>query len=116
MVRHCPFLFHLWLLSSVEQGQGTYPLPEAQLDRFLLRIQLDYPELEDERNILNTYKQAGNSSEAILSQETVLELQQEVSNIHIADDVKDYLLSIVHASRNHPESDLEQVRERHLHG
>lgn len=89
--------------NPVEQGQGTYPLPEAQLDRFLLRIQLDYPELEDERNILNTYKQAGNSSEAILNQDTVLELQQEVSNIHIADDVKDYLLSIVHASRNHPE-------------
>jgi len=89
--------------NPVEQGQGTYPLPEAQLDRFLLRIQLGYPELEDERNILNTHKQAGNSSEAILDQETVLELQQEVSSIHIADDVKDYLLSIVHASRNHPE-------------
>lgn len=89
--------------NPVEQGQGTYPLPEAQLDRFLLRIQLDYPELEDERNILNTYKQAGNSSEAILSPEIVLQLQQEVKSIHIADDVKDYLLSIVHASRNHPE-------------
>ncbi|MEC0302251.1 AAA family ATPase [Terribacillus saccharophilus] len=90
-------------LNPVEQGQGTYPLPEAQLDRFLMRIQLGYPELEDERNILNTYKQAGDSSEAILDQETVLQLQQEVSSIHIADNVKDYLLSIVHASRNHPE-------------
>ncbi|PAD34919.1 magnesium chelatase [Terribacillus saccharophilus] len=89
--------------NPVEQGQGTYPLPEAQLDRFLLRIQLDYPELEDERNILNTYKQVGISNEAILNPETVLQLQQEVNSIHITDDVKDYLLSIIHASRNHPE-------------
>lgn len=81
---------------------GTYPLPESQLDRFLMRISLGYPDAASERNLL---KNAGgrsmlNSIESIINAHDLMELQQAASEIHVSDDLLDYLQSLLKASRN----------------
>ncbi len=83
--------------------QGTYPLPESQLDRFLMRIGIGYPAEEDEKRIL-----AGQGGAPIvdlrpaLSVEEVLLLQDEATRVRVSEPVTDYLLAIVRATRSHP--------------
>ena len=84
--------------------EGTYTLPEAQLDRFLLKVRVDYPTIEEERLVLDRMA----TSRPNLEVEPVIAIQQIansrslVNDIHMDDKVKDYIVSIIHASR-HPE-------------
>ena len=84
--------------------EGTYTLPEAQLDRFLLKVRVDYPTVEEERLVLDRMA----TSRPNLEVEPVIAIQQIansrslVNDIHMDDKVKDYIVSIIHASR-HPE-------------
>jgi MoxR-like ATPase len=82
--------------------EGVYPLPEAQLDRFLVRLQLGYPSRMDEVEILRRRMQRATEEiqlEPVASGETVLELQKTVETIHVDDDVLGYVTDIVQATR-----------------
>ena len=94
--------------NPVESNYGTFPLPEAQLDRFLFKIDLGYPSNEEERRILHTYRLNDPYDEisASLTLETIREMQKAIKNITLSDAVTDYLLGLVHASRTHTDVEL----------
>ncbi len=80
--------------------EGTYTLPESQLDRFLLRISMGYPAREDERRVLSTHR-SGEPVESlapVLSGEQILQLQQIVRDVAVDDTIADYMLDIVEAT------------------
>lgn len=84
---------------------GTFPLPEAQLDRFLFKIRLGYPSFSEEMEILNRMEKTHPLEKIapVLSPRDVLEMQQEVAAVYVDELVKTYILNIVHATRNHPD-------------
>ena len=83
--------------------EGTFPLPEAQLDRFLLRLRLGYPELEDEIAILERqqYKHPIIELEQVVSEDELIQAQEEIKQIYIAPPVKRYIVELVRQSRQH---------------
>ncbi len=83
---------------------GTFPLPEAQLDRFLLKLSLGYPELKDEMMILHTRKIADplDSITPICSAEDIVACINAVKEVHIDPAIYKYIVEIVSATRNHP--------------
>lgn len=84
--------------------EGTYPLPEAQLDRFLLKILMDYPTFEDENEIVNRYtKNITPSVRSVVSKTEVLELQKLTRDVPIAEDIKIRAIRIVGATRGKSE-------------
>jgi len=94
--------------NPIEQ-EGTYPLPEAQLDRFLLKIRIDYPSLQEEEVLLKqvTSSKVGESLDvsavkSLLKAEQVLILQKIVANLQVDDRVYDYVVKIVRSTRNWP--------------
>lgn len=94
--------------NPVESHSGTFPLPEAQLDRFLFQVSIDYPTKEEEKAILETYqkKDPFDELESILEVDYILSLQEQIKSIIISDVVKDYLLNVVQISRNHPDIEV----------
>jgi len=85
--------------------EGTFPLPEAQLDRFLLRLSLGYPSTADEINILDRQQFAHpvNSLEQVVGVEELLAAQEAVRAIHVDPLIKTYLVDIVTQTRKHPD-------------
>ena len=82
--------------------QGTHPLPESQMDRFLLRIRIGYPDEDHERKILRGAGAALlDRLPCVLSGDTVLALQAEVETIRVEDSLLGYVMAIVQATRNH---------------
>jgi MoxR-like ATPase len=83
--------------------EGTFPLPEAQLDRFLMQIRLGYPSLEEEEEILLRYEQGDPLTDLapVVDQEQVLALRQAVRGVHVNQDVRRYMLEVVRATRTH---------------
>jgi MoxR-like ATPase len=83
--------------------EGTYPLPEAQLDRFLLRLRVGYPEREDEWGILERRLQRGADEvelQAVVDRPALLELQGAVEEVHVSESVGRYIVDIVAATRS----------------
>jgi MoxR-like ATPase len=80
---------------------GTFPLPESQLDRFLMRLRIGYPSVEEERKVLNRpyALHPADILAPVLSTQDVLELQRRIEHVHMDDSVSEYLLAIVHATR-----------------
>jgi MoxR-like ATPase len=88
--------------------EGTYPLPESQLDRFLMRLRIGYPERDAEKRILTGHR-AGEPVEhlqAVLSAEEVVALQRTVRQVRIEESLTDYLLDLIAATRFHPDIHL----------
>ncbi len=90
--------------NPIEQ-EGTYKLPEAQLDRFLFKINLTYPELEEEKAILRRFKsdfrqKQTQEVQAVLKAADIKECQSLVEQVHIKDELLDYIADIVHHTRN----------------
>jgi MoxR-like ATPase len=85
--------------------EGTFPLPEAQLDRFLMRLELGYPSLEDEMNILDRqqYKHPILSLQQVVSSQELEEAQEEIKKVYVAPAVKKYMVEIVRQTRQHPD-------------
>ena len=81
---------------------GTYPLPEAQLDRFLVRLAIGYPAVEVEIDILKSHAhdEPLERIKPVLQLEQVRQIQKEVTDIHIDDSILEYIVEIVHATRN----------------
>ena len=82
---------------------GTFPLPESQLDRFLMRLDLGYPSAAAERELLNAAdrRELLHDTQALLDPNELLRLQSQVSRIHASPALIDYLLALLHASRQH---------------
>jgi len=85
--------------------EGTFPLPEAQLDRFFMRLQLGYPRVKEEIRILDAQRLAHpvDHLAQVMSQEELLAAQNVVRDIHLSDGVKAYLVNVVSATRSHPD-------------
>jgi MoxR-like ATPase len=83
---------------------GTFPLPEAQLDRFLLRLRMGYPDPASEREILrlNGRRETPASLAPVLHAQEVVELQNLVHDVRVHEDIVDYIMRIVEATRDHP--------------
>jgi MoxR-like ATPase len=91
--------------------EGTFPLPEAQLDRFLMRVSLGYPSEDDERAILRRFREVSSAAalervEPVVSGEDLLTLQAASRGVHVSEPVEGYLLSVVRATRGHEALDL----------
>lgn len=113
-----PELFLVMATQNPLEQEGTYPLPEAQLDRFLLHVNVDYPGVEAEQKILqlvrNEFKQQSNiEAPAPITQSNLFEARQEVLNLHMTDAVEQYIVQLIIATRQ-PEaysSELAQLLE-----
>ena len=88
--------------------EGTFPLPEAQIDRFLLRVSLGYPSQEEENLILERFKVDDPLPElqAVVTPEEILALHAQRKAIRVEDSVRDYVVRVARATREHPEIDL----------
>ncbi|MFC1908278.1 AAA family ATPase [Chloroflexota bacterium] len=83
--------------------EGTFPLPEAQLDRFLLNIKMGYPTREDDHLILARFRETDplETLTPVVTADELLQLQLECRKIHVATDVEDYIINLIHATRKH---------------
>ncbi len=83
--------------------RGTYPLPEAQLDRFLLRLRMGYPTPAEERTVLERHAQGPplRVVQPVVSREDVLQMQAQVREVHLDPSLQDYLIALVGATRGH---------------
>lgn len=92
--------------NPIEQ-EGTYRLPEAQLDRFLFKIAVNYPNLEEEKEILNGSLNRANKKveavDSVLSREDLLKHRAMIDEVHVDEKLVDYIARIVHSTRDHPD-------------
>mgnify|MGYP001544819411 CR=1 FL=1 len=100
-------LFLVMATQNPIEQEGTYPLPEAQLDRFLLHVQVGYPNAQEERSILvlNRDEAKANVRDAFqppeqLSVASVMQARQHILRLHLADELEEYIVNIVLATRN----------------
>jgi MoxR-like ATPase len=83
------------------EHHGTYPLPESQLDRFLMRLRIGYPDTASERDILRNFSEPRGAIEPVLSTEEILQLQAMVHRVTVDESLVDYMLAIVEKTRAH---------------
>jgi len=105
-VRHpLPDPFMVLATQNPIEYEGTFPLPEAQLDRFLLRVSLGYPALWDEIDVLNQqqFRHPVETLEPVVTAEALLEAQEAIKAVHVSTPVKEYLVRLVHRTRDHPD-------------
>lgn len=103
-----PFLV-LATQNPIEQ-EGTYPLPEAQTDRFMLKVRITYPRPQDERKVLDmALDGATRPIQPVLTAEEIFAMQEAVRMIYVDDQIKDYILSIVSATRDPKSYKLEKL-------
>jgi len=106
-----PQLFMVMATQNPIEQEGTYPLPEAQLDRFLMHVTIDYPEADSEKAILTLARDEALNGESAgentdsgsftrISQQNIFAARQEVLQLYMADDLEEYLLHMVLATRN----------------
>ncbi len=94
--------------NPIESQQGTFPLPEAQLDRFFLKIDSGYPSFQEEKQMIkahrneNPYVKLGE----VLTAEEIVTMQKAVRHIMMSPEVEDYLLNIIHRTRNHQDIEV----------
>jgi MoxR-like ATPase len=102
VTRRMPRPFLVLATQNPIEYEGTFPLPEAQLDRFLLRLRLGYPTLEEEKLVVQRAKQPPlEELGQVLTDADVVQLQHQVKDIHVDDSVQEYMVRIVQATRDH---------------
>jgi MoxR-like ATPase len=84
--------------NPIEQ-EGTYQLPEAQLDRFMMKINVDYPDFQAEKSILDLKRNSLDGLEPLLSTDDILGIQEVVESIYVDEKIKDMVVRMVHATR-----------------
>ena len=97
--------------NPVEQ-EGTYPLPEAQVDRFMLKVMIDYPKKEEEKlimrhNLAKEFPQAKN----ILKTESIISAREVVKEVYMDEKIEQYILDIIFATRNPEKNGLEKIKD-----
>ena len=107
--RPLPAGFTVFATQNPVEYEGTYPLPEAQLDRFLLKIVIGYPGAEAERAILDRYVDGFSADRAdtygikpVLSSGELIRLREAVATVHVEPNVRDYVTRIVRSTREEP--------------
>ena len=102
-----PKLFLVMATQNPIEQEGTYPLPEAQLDRFLMHVTVDYPSVNQEQSILRLVRgehleemQDIEKPMAKVTQQDIFEARQEVINLHMSDEIERYIVELVLATRN----------------
>jgi MoxR-like ATPase len=100
-------LFMVMATQNPIEQEGTYPLPEAQLDRFLLHVQVGYPSTDDERRILVLNRDEAKQGERdafqppeCLPKDSIMRARQEILNLHLAPELEEYIINVVVATRN----------------
>ncbi len=86
--------------NPIEQ-EGTYPLPEAQVDRFLIKLKMGYPVAADEKRMLGTYDRPPPPVRAVVGPKDVLEMQALAQEVYVAEELLDYVLALVAFTRSH---------------
>jgi MoxR-like ATPase len=94
-----PDPFFVMATQNPLEHEGTYPLPEAQLDRFLCKILVDYPSAQEEKDILDVVSDAAPSIKKMLSIKELHTLQDASKKIAISNDVKQYIVDLVQKTR-----------------
>jgi MoxR-like ATPase len=84
------------------EHEGTYPLPEAQVDRFLLKLLMGYPNADDEKQILRRYSRPTPEVRVVLDPTRILELQALAQRVHIDEELLDFILGLARFTREHP--------------
>ena len=104
-----PFLV-LATQNPLEQ-EGTYPLPEAQVDRFMFKLLVNYPNIDSEKILmrLNTSTSKKNDVKAVIKPEKIIEAQNTISEIYVDEKVEDYILNLIFATRNPLKYDLKDL-------
>lgn len=108
-----PCLFMVLATQNPIEHEGTYPLPEAQVDRFLMKLSIDYPSDEVEREIIRLVREEeapSASSLAPLPQALILEAREQVRQVYVSDAIDDYIVALVMATRD-PRRISEQLVE-----
>jgi len=113
-----PRLFLVMATQNPIEQEGTYPLPEAQLDRFIMHIHIDYPDARAEKRILQLNRSESleqldlppSARQATLSQQDIFQARKEILKLHMSDEVENYLVSIVLASRQPQQYDDDLAR------
>ncbi|MBK6564843.1 MAG: MoxR family ATPase [Saprospiraceae bacterium] len=106
-----PFLV-LATQNPIEQ-EGTYPLPEAQVDRFMFKIHLNYPEREEERDIIRKFI-SGETTQTInpvVSIQTIIKARESVKKIYMDEKIENYILDLVFATRNPEKYNIKEVKD-----
>ena len=100
-------LFMVMATQNPIEQEGTYPLPEAQLDRFLLHVEVSYPTIEDERRILVLNRDEARAGERdpfqppeLLSVESIMQARQDILRLHLAEELEAYIVNLVVATRD----------------
>jgi MoxR-like ATPase len=103
-----PRPFMVLATQNPAEHHGTYPLPESQLDRFLMKIEVGYPDESAEKEILKRFTNGNHkgSIEPVLTPADVIELQDESRKVHIDEEIVDYMLYIVNSTRKHQDIEL----------
>lgn len=102
----CPFM--IIATQNPVELQGTFPLPEAQLDRFLLRVRLGYPNATEESNILSRFEEANplDNLPAVINSADLIEIQKLCRKVHINDSLRNYIVAICRATRSYSGMEL----------
>jgi MoxR-like ATPase len=102
-----PPLFMVMATQNPIEQEGTYPLPEAQLDRFLLHIRVGYPSIEDERKILILNRDEAKSGvrdafapPQLMAETDIMEARQQILRLHLSEELEKYIVNVVVATRN----------------
>jgi MoxR-like ATPase len=92
------------------EHEGTYPLPEAQVDRFFMKVQVTYPEFEHEKEIIDRMTSGAEiKTKEVLSSQAILKAQSAVDDIHVSEHLKDYVVHLVSATRKPTNYHLEKL-------
>ncbi len=83
------------------EQEGVYPLPEAQVDRFLMKLRIGYPSARDESRMLQTYDQPVPEVDAVLDPTSILNLRLHVERVHVAPELRDYIVELTRHTRRH---------------
>lgn len=96
--------------NPIEQ-EGTYPLPEAQIDRFMLKLIVDYPKLDEEKDILNREAKTVDSKniKAVVDPQKILQAQKVINDIYVDEKIADYVLKLVFATRDPKNYNLDDL-------
>lgn len=105
VTRPLPRPFLVLATQNPVEYEGTFPLPEAQLDRFLLRLNLGYPAQEEERQIIKNQRHSHpiETLAPVVEGQELLSLSQQVTQVHVDESLEGYILALVQATRTHPD-------------
>ena len=104
-----PFLV-LATQNPIEQ-EGTYPLPEAQVDRFMFKLLIDYPDVDSEKLLMRQNTQAGENIniKPVVTPDKIIDAQDVINEIYVDEKVEDYVLKLIFATRNPIKYDLKDM-------